>query len=128
MEVLRTSLPQDLEHGFTRHGPHRADIIIKIGSRPARDIVSRGQQKLLVIAMLLEQVALLSEATALKPIILFDDLVAELDVHHRHCLMMVLAELKAQVILTVTERQSLPVGDDLPIRWFHVEQGEMTPS
>ncbi len=127
MEALRTSLQQDLEYGFTRHGPHRADIIIKIGNRPARDIVSRGQQKLLVIAMLLAQVALLNEATALRPIILFDDLVAELDVHHRHRLMTVLAELKAQVILTVTERQSLPVSDELPIKWFHVEQGEITP-
>jgi DNA replication and repair protein RecF len=128
LEALRSSLPQDREYGFTRLGPHRADIIFKVGNRPARDTVSRGQQKLLVIALLLAQVALLNEVTTLRPVILVDDLAAELDIHHRQRLLTVLAELKAQVILTVTERQVLPASGELPIQWFHVEQGNITPN
>ena len=77
--------------------------------------------------MLLAQVALLNEVTALKPVILVDDVAAELDVCHRQQLLEVLAELKAQVFMTVTERQALPMTGEVPIRWFHVEQGKVTP-
>ena len=127
LEALQASLPQDREYGFTRQGPHRADIILKVGNRPARDAISRGQQKLLVIAMLLAQVALLNATSTLRPVILVDDLTAELDIYHRQRLLSVLAELKAQVILTVTDRQALPIDRDIPIQWFHVEQGKIMP-
>lgn len=127
MEVLQASLPQDREYGFTRHGPHRADVIVKLGNRPARDIISRGQQKLLVISLLLAQIALLNEETLVRPTILVDDLAAELDIHHRQKLLAVLSELKAQVVLTATEQQSLPASAEDPIQWFHVEHGGVTP-
>ena len=126
-ELLRASQQQDREYGFTRQGPHRADLIFKIGDRSARDILSRGQQKLFVIALLLAQVALLNETTYISPIILIDDLAAELDTKHRHRLLSVLSGLKAQVILTVTERQALSDYKDTPIQWFHVEQGKIMP-
>lgn len=125
--ILRDSLPQDREYGFTRQGPHRADVIIKVGNRPAQDILSRGQQKLLVIALLLAQVALLNEATFVCPVILVDDLAAELDVNHRQRLLVVLSELKAQVIFAVTEQKALAASGEIPIHWFHVEQGRITP-
>ena len=127
MEVLQDSLPQDREYGFTRQGPHRADVILKVGHRPARDTISRGQQKLLIIALLLSQVALMNEAMLPGPVILVDDLAAELDIHHRHRLLAVLSELQAQVYLTVTERQALPTSEEIAVRWFHVEQGGIMP-
>lgn len=126
MQVLQESLAQDREYGFTRQGPHRADLIVKVGNHPARDTISRGQQKLLVIALLLSQVALMNEATRRGPVILVDDLAAELDIHHRQRLLAVLSELRAQVFLTVTEPQALPVNDDISVRWFHVEQGKIS--
>lgn len=125
--VLREALAQDREFGFTRHGPHRADVVVKVGQRPAREILSRGQQKLLVIALLLAQAALLNQATLRGPVILVDDLAAELDLHHRRRLLAVLGELQTQVFLTVTERQELPRSDEFPLHWFHVEQGEIIP-
>ncbi len=127
MEILQESLAQDREYGFTRQGPHRADVIVKVGNHPARDTISRGQQKLLVIALLLSQVALMNEATLRRPVILVDDLAAELDIHHRQRLLAVLSELQAQVFLTVTERQALPFSDDIAVRWFHVEQDQIMP-
>lgn len=126
LEALRASLPYDREHGFTRLGPHRADLVLKVGNRPAREFTSRGQQKLLVIAMLLAQVALLNQVAFIQPVILIDDLASELDIYHRQQLLSVLFELKAQIFLTLTEKQSLPVDEKIPIRWFHVEQGQVT--
>ena len=127
LNALRTSLPHDREFGFTRQGPHRADVILKVGNRPAREVVSRGQQRLLVIAMLLAQVALLNQFTSMMPVILIDDIVSELDICHRQRLLNVLFELKAQLLLTLTEKQSLPIDKEIPITWFHVEHGNVTP-
>lgn len=122
--VLKNGLQQDRTYGFTRQGPHRADVMVKVNHRPAREIISRGQQKLLVIALLLAQVALLNKEADLNPIILMDDLAAELDFNHQRRLLQALRELQAQVFLTVTER-SLIAEDDTPIHWFHVEQGKL---
>ena len=128
LEALQASLDQDREYGFTRLGPHRADVIIRVGNRLARDTLSRGQLKLLVFALLLAQVALLNEVTAVRPIIMIDELAAELDTVHRGRLLRVLADLKAQILITVTERDALVAGETIPIRWFHVEQGQVTPA
>ena len=128
LEALHTSLAQDRDYGFTRQGPHRADVVLKVGSRLARDTLSRGQQKLMVFAMLLAQVALLNEVAAIQPVIMVDELAAELDAAHRERLLLVLAELKAQIFITLTERRMLAADGKVPIRWFHVEQGRISPS
>jgi DNA replication and repair protein RecF len=125
LEALHASLPYDREYGFTRLGPHRADLLLKVGNQPAREFISRGQQKLLVIAMLLAQATLLTRETQLQPVILVDDLASELDVHHRHNLLDALFNLKAQIFLTLTEKQSLVIDENIPIRWFHVEHGRV---
>jgi len=125
LEALRASLPQDREYGFTRQGPHRADVVVRVGNRLARDTLSRGQQKLLVFALLLAQVALLNEVAAIRPLIMIDELAAELDIFHRERLLRVLAELKAQIFITVTEKRALVGEENIPIKWFHVEQGQI---
>ena len=128
LDMLHRSLPKDREFGFTRHGPHRADVVLKVGTRLARDTISRGQQKLLVFAMLLAQVALLNEIAFIQPVILIDDLAAELDLYHRERLLLLLSELKAQVFLTLAEERELPISKKISVQRFHVEQGRVTPS
>jgi len=126
LDALQASLAQDREYGFTRQGPHRADVVLRQGNRLARDTVSRGQQKLLVFAMLLAQVALMNELAGILPVILIDELAAELDVGHRGKLLSVLAEMQAQIFITVTEKRALEANENIPIKWFHVEQGEIS--
>lgn len=126
IEVLRSSLANDREYGFTRHGPHRADIVLKVENRLARDTFSRGQQKILVFALLLAQVALLNDQMATKPLIMIDELAAEIDVDHRMRLMSVLGELNAQIFITLTEKRALEPTEYPLINWFHVEQGRIT--
>lgn len=124
-EALSASLLSDREYGFTRQGPHRADVIIRLGGHLARDRVSRGQQKLLVLALLLAQVALLNEVAVIEPVIMIDELAAELDIDHRERLLHVLGQLKAQIFITLTDRRALEWGENIPINWFHVEQGRI---
>lgn len=127
LDALRSSLAQDREYGFTRQGPHRADVVLKTGNRLVRDTLSRGQQKLLVFALLLAQIALLNDVAAVEPVIMIDELAAELDRAHRERLLSVLAELKAQIFITLTERHALSAVENIPINWFHVEQGRIAP-
>src|SRR5579885_360186 len=51
--VLASSFLEEIRAGFTQYGPHRADLHITIGAHPVKHFLSRGQQKLLICAMIL---------------------------------------------------------------------------
>jgi DNA replication and repair protein RecF len=122
--VLASDLEKDLRYGFTHSGPHRADFLTHHNKRLARDFLSRGQQKLLVLALILSQVSLLSKQSQNDCCILIDDLTAELDTVNRSKLLKYLTQLGCQVFLTSTELADF--GDLHGIdnyKVFHVEQG-----
>jgi DNA replication and repair protein RecF len=79
MAALAESLKQDLNLGYTTIGPQRADLHIKIGDTPARDHLSRGQQKVAIYALQIAQGVLLHNYSHKSCIYLVDDLLAELD-------------------------------------------------
>ena len=58
-QVLTEDLDKDLRYGFTHSGPHRGDFQLLIRNRLARDFVSRGQLKLIIMSLKLAQVQLL---------------------------------------------------------------------
>jgi DNA replication and repair protein RecF len=78
-EALRESWTRDRNRGLSHAGPHRADVQVRIEGRAAREILSRGQQKLVATAMVMAQLKMLGEQTALVPTLLLDDPAAELD-------------------------------------------------
>jgi DNA replication and repair protein RecF len=122
--LLETNLIKDKVQGYTQFGPHRADILIKIKKCPVQDVLSRGERKLLVIAMLLAQGLLLRDQTEKCCAYLLDDLAAELDANRKERIMKVLAELKSQVFITaVDESHFLGLKNNSANRLFHVEQG-----
>ena len=59
--LLAESLPKDRERGYTQYGPHRAELVLKFGTIPAQEVLSRGQMKLFISAMQLAQVTHLSK-------------------------------------------------------------------
>ena len=77
--VLRDSASRDRKYGATQNGPHRADILVKLGDQPAVGVLSRGQQKVLVGALKIAQGTLHSASIGPPCIYLLDDLPAELD-------------------------------------------------
>ena len=126
-EALERNAQSDANQGFTQVGPHRGDLRFMLGGGMAADVLSRGQLKLLLVALKLVQGRLIEEGGNSQPIYLVDDLPAELD--RAHCAS-VCAQLGMgrQVILTAVDRGSLEAAwGDGPLELFHVEQGQIKP-
>jgi DNA replication and repair protein RecF len=117
---LSLHLPRDRERGTTSYGPHRFDVLLRLDGRPVRDVVSRGQQKILGAAMTLTMSHYLAEATGCAPALLLDDPAAELDVSHTEALLAAVAKLGGQLVVTALRPADTPLG--VPDRVFHVER------
>lgn len=120
-EALASHRESDEKFGFTHVGPHRANLVIKTQGKPAEKVLSRGQQKLVTIALYLAIMAILSKQTERQPLFLIDDLGAELDLGIQSSLLDLFAERLEQVIIT-----SLDPSKSLLARMsqvFHVEHG-----
>lgn len=128
-EVLATSRERDIAHGLTHFGSHRADLKIYLQSLAAAEVLSRGQQKLLVCAMKVAQGLVFQAVTGRKAIYLIDDLPAELDDKHREKLVFWLDKMQTQVFITGVKELDLrrlwSVDRDKQIKVFHVEQGRV---
>lgn len=126
LAVFEAAFQRDAMLGYTQYGPHRADIVIKINNMPVQDVLSRGEQKLLVLALRLAQGMLLKEITGKRCVYLLDDLAAELDIDRRKHVVQVLAKLQAQVFATAVERDALiDLSHYGETKVFHVEHGEL---
>lgn len=127
--VLDRSLERDCADGYTHFGPQRADLRMQADQGIASDVLSRGQQKVLVCAMKLAQGTLLARTSGRRCVYLVDDLAAELDMSRRSAVLEILADIGAQVILTAVEESSIiPLLDSLKeeITMFHVEHGRIS--
>jgi DNA replication and repair protein RecF len=100
-EVLRDSRGRDATAGRTLDGPHRTDLkVIYAAKEIAAADASTGEQKALLIGLVLAHARLLSEMTGAAPVLLLDEVVAHLDPARRAALHGELAELGAQVWMT----------------------------
>jgi len=123
-ETLELARGREVEQGYTLYGPHRMELRLLADGVDAGWRLSRGQQKLLVTALRLAQVEQLARYGSARPLLLVDDLPAELDVERRGMLLDALFGLDAQILITAIARGDLP---PLPeARVFHVEQGRYT--
>jgi DNA replication and repair protein RecF len=127
-QTLMDALEKDVLYGYTRFGPHRADLRIYVNNLLAVDVLSRGQQKLLAFAMKLSQVLLLKETTGKRCVLLLDDLGAELDDNRIQSFCEFLRSLDSQIFMTGTHLNGFNdffSADQM--KMFHVEQGEIFP-
>ncbi len=124
--VLENDFQKDLRYGFTHSGPHRGDFSVLVNGRLAKDFVSRGQLKLLMLALKLAQVKLINNID-LSVCVLIDDLTAELDIPNKAKLLQYLFDLQCQVFMSTTELSNFGDLTQLDnIKVFHVEHGEVT--
>jgi DNA replication and repair protein RecF len=125
-KALARSFYRDCKMGYTQYGPHRADLMVKVGECLGKDVLSRGQQKLVVYALRLAQGLLLQECSKRSCIYLIDDFIAELDKNKRRLVCESLKTLEAQVFVSGVEKDELlEVMHDFSYSMFHVEHGEM---
>jgi len=126
-QALYKSVEKDLRYGFTGQGPHRGDLSVLVKKKQAKDYVSRGQLKLLVLALSMAQITMLQQDKHQLGCFLVDDLTAELDNHSKEKVFRCLDEMKVQVFLTATDKDSFvqgPMTGDH--KMFHVEHGIVT--
>lgn len=129
-EVLLSNYERDRQLGYTQAGPQRADLRIRIGTTNSVDVLSRGQQKLVVCALRIAQGYLLSRLRQHNCIYLVDDLPSELDQQHRKALCQLLENLNCQVFITSIDKDLMihDWSEATSVKMFHVEHGQITPS
>ncbi len=125
--LLRDNRGRDAAAGRTLEGPHRADLqVVHADKRvPAAD-ASTGEQKALLIRLVLAHAGLIKDMTGFAPVLLLDEIVAHLDPARRAALYVALSTLGAQVWMTGADPAAF---DDIADRAqvFEVRNGAVTP-
>jgi DNA replication and repair protein RecF len=99
--TLRASRARDAAAGRTTDGPHLTDLEVLYGPKGmAASLASTGEQKALLIGLVLAHAGLVAEMTQHAPLLLLDEVVAHLDPGRRAALYDALAALDAQVWMT----------------------------
>jgi DNA replication and repair protein RecF len=127
-ELFRAKLAQirqnELDRGITMVGPHRDDLVLMLSDLPAKGYASHGESWSFALALRLASISLLrAETRSGDPILILDDVFAELDAGRRSRL----AELVAnneQVIITAAVGEDVPA--ELKARVFKVAAGEVS--
>ena len=101
-EAIQISNPRDIERGSTGPGPHKADLHLTINGFPAKERLSRGEQKAMTAALILAQAQLISESGE-RPVLMLDDLSSEFDEVHLGKVLAAGLDLGAQILLTGTD-------------------------
>lgn len=126
-EVLQRSLTKDKSRGYTQYGPQRADLKIRFLGQNASQMLSRGEQKIIVAALKIAQGKYFNLATGRKCIYLVDDLAAELDDAHKNSIFNLLSDLNSQIFITAVNMNTVDydwLGSKVTM--FHVKHGAIT--
>ena len=124
--ALADSRGRDGQTGGATHGPHRSDLVVHhaVSGAPAAQC-STGEQKALLIAMVLATARLQAEVRGAAPLLLLDEVVAHLDQDHRAALFDEIHDVGAQAWLTGTDHAVFaPLGERA--RYMTVADGSIS--
>lgn len=107
--VLEGLAGRERGRGQTLAGPHRDDLLVLLSGREARRYASQGQQRSLVLAMKLAEVLLLRAVREEAPLLLLDDVFAELD-RERQLRLLAAVPADVQTVITATEPPDAVAG------------------
>ena len=123
-EKLERLRPKELERGITLVGPHRDDLVLILGSMPAKGYASHGESWSYALALRLASLEILKAESRLgDPILILDDVFAELDADRRAKLAQLVLG-NEQVIITAAVIEDVP--ETLLAKRFSVVAGEIT--
>ncbi|MBI4011149.1 MAG: DNA replication and repair protein RecF [Candidatus Rokubacteria bacterium] len=121
LAALAAGRPAELQRGLTLAGPHRDDLVIRLGRADARAYASRGEQRLLAVTLRLAEAAAVRRRLGAPPVLLLDDILSELDPAGRG---RVLAWLAGQGQVLFTTADALAAAGAAGAAW-DVRRGEV---
>ncbi|MDD7960854.1 DNA replication/repair protein RecF [Microbacterium thalli] len=126
-QLFRAALAErrtaELDRGITLVGPHRDDLVLRIRDLPVKGYASHGESWSVALSLRLASAELLrAESTLGDPIVILDDVFAELDADRRARLAGIVADYQ-QVIVTAAVAEDVPV--ELRARTVRVEAGTL---
>ncbi len=123
LQALIQARREELARGVTVVGPHRDDLGLWVNGKPLRKFGSQGQQRTGALALKLAQLSLLTEGCHTAPLILFDDVMAELD-EKRRAFFLNRLQQGGQAFLTGTSAHDFSAASQ-KARIFRVEKGQV---
>ncbi len=123
-DMLRVKRDSDIRRKMTVHGPHRDDIDITIAGTPARSHASQGQQKSAALALRLAEMGLAHARTGELPVLLLDEVLAELDAQ-RAAQLFDAIPAGAQCFVTTTDLSRAVAPASRPTIEFTIEAGKV---
>ena len=124
---LAAAVDQDLERGFTTHGPHRDDLVFRRADHDLRAYGSRGQQRVALLALLLAERTYIRDERGGHPLMLLDDVMSELDGRRREALVEQLLD-GGQSVVTTTELAHVPGAERAGVVRLAVSEGSVLRS
>ncbi len=121
LQALSNARREEMARGVTVVGPHRDDLGLWVNGQPLRKFGSQGQQRTGALALKLAQLSLLTEGCHTAPLVLFDDVMAELD-EKRQAFFLNRLQQGGQAFLTGTSAADFSAASK-KARIFSVESG-----
>lgn len=130
VDVLSSNQYREISFGYSLYGAHKFDVKFLLDKKAIETELSRGQQKLFLLALTFAQASFIARVKVVKPILLIDDIGAELDLNSRSALSKAINKLDCQVIITAIESSVLQPFfgpcDDRKYSMFHVKHGRVS--
>lgn len=123
--ALEESRQEEIRRGMTLIGPQRDDLRFTVNERDLGDFGSRGQSRTAILAVKLAELLWMHDVLAEWPVLLLDEVVAELDADRRRYLQSRIHQAQ-QVLLTTTELSTLEPDFLKRATIWQVEMGEIT--
>ena len=124
-QILASKREIDTLRGTTHAGPHRDDINLTINNLSARDFASQGQQRTAAIALKLAEIDLIQNSMNESPVVLLDDIMAELDEGRRRRIFEATAG-RCQTFVTTAHLEELDESIIKNGTVFEVKAGKVT--
>lgn len=121
LSALDERADEEIRRGVTLVGPHRDEIEFSVAGRSARSFASQGQQRTLVLAWKVAEVAVARDILGTAPLLLLDDVMSELDAGRRGAFLQLIGD-DIQTVITTTNLGYFT--DDLLDRAKVVSMGE----
>ncbi|NJM48866.1 MAG: DNA replication/repair protein RecF, partial [Alkalinema sp. RU_4_3] len=126
LERLASRAVAEQHQGTTLVGPHRDEVTFTIDGTPARQYGSQGQQRTLVLALKLAELKLIEDVIGEPPLLLLDDVLAELDLRRQNQLLDAIQD-RFQTLITTTHLGSFDAQWLTSAQILHVQAGKLYP-